>query len=212
MPWRIYRELSFKVYIESFLFSIYEEWLETLRLQHAISAGIATGLFGKPPVTFEQLFHGAPAGGAMAYHDTPDGQQPSGLIPLVNFPHDVKLLSAQSVNVMLKASQKRGDEKWTTTRAKAALGEDVLAARMAQSDDLWDRYSRYRDNDQPVTLDQAKVWAELEWNERILKPSSYFRTIQKRHGNEPEQAWQETLGPQKVTQVQEDLFQLAQQA
>ena len=181
-------------------------------MQYAITAGIATGLFGKSPLTFEQLFHGAPAGGAMAYHDTPDGQQPSGLIPLKNFPYDLQLFSAESVKVMVKASQKRGDGKWDQQRAQAALGEEILAARLAQSDDLWERYCRAQQNNQNITIEQAKIWAELEWNERILKPPSYFQTIAKRHGKNPEQAWYEMMGASKTAQIQEELFHLSQKA
>jgi len=196
---QIFEKLTYKEYIEGYLFAQYREWESILKQQVAVAAGIQTGAFGKPRLTMEDLFFGTQS-------DTTTFEY-QGLRLLENFPYDTPMLPHKSVVDLLNYSKKKKTNLWDDVRGKAALNEgDRLLSRVAQDDYLWKKwtYALETSSARP-SVDIVRQWAENEANSRLLHPPGYYIDMCVRKGKDPQKEWTRALGPSGQA-IQEQLF------
>jgi len=156
--------------------------------------GALTTLLNKKsskPYTLEALFVGSSRHernvSHHAYHEVLEG-----------FPYDMTFLSHDSLQDIITgirlAKKTLEQSPWPPARLQAAMDDDVLAKRAAQSIELWEYYWTYKEAGVPITEDLLLLFAKFLWYKKCLKPPPRLIDRWRFEEKDPELEWQNFIG------------------
>lgn len=119
-----------------------------------------------------------------------------------NFPYDVTYPNKDSISTMLHISKTSSKAPWSKERANACLGfHGDAAKRCSVSEILWKKYVIYTQQGMDVTLQRVKIWAEMEWIEKILQPQTWDIEKARREKRDATTIRSEKLGHALIMQL-----------
>jgi hypothetical protein len=166
---------------------------EIVQFQYPVRAGIASALFGRPPLTLERA--------SGDYSRTYESHQERLLQPFKGFPKDIKFLSADSIRAGQKAGwavEKVGlPNPWPEDRVQAALNGSLLAKRAAQELELWRWFYAYDSRGIKVSQDMLYNRAKMLFYIQALEPDPLIKDQALRAGKDPKEVWYKRIERQQ---------------
>jgi hypothetical protein len=101
------------------------------------------------------------------------------------------------------------DAVWTPDRGRAAIGEDIVTKRAAQSAFLWEKYQELQRLGKTFTLHQLQLWREMEvCQDRLTVPARFVDNLHLSGSDrqvKAQEVWNQRLGTQQIQEIQQQM-------